>query len=164
MTSARLPVANCRATDSMPYVPPPGTMTHVCAPYTFFNVADTSLSGGIAVEDGTLTVDPIAGRYVAGDGDTPPGNYGADPFIGYDFRFPQEYGNAVGQGVGQTRALVEGRLGYELLPGLFAEAGLRFYDQDDDGAGVDPRPELTRGFSDLFVSVRWGLAPPSYRY
>ena len=101
---------------------------------------------------------------VPGTDTMPPGNYGADPFIGYDFRFPQEYGNAVGQGVGQTRALVEGRLGYELLPGLFAEAGLRFYDQDDDGAGVDPRPELTRGFSDLFVSLRWGLAPPSYRY
>ena len=121
--------------------------------------------GRNVTEGGALAAGSETGALpVAGDAGTPPGNYGADPFIGYDFRFPQEYGNTVGQGVGQTRALVEGRVGYELLPGLFAEAGVRLFDQEDEGAGANARPELTRGFSDLFVSLRWGLAPPSYRY
>ena len=120
---------------------------------------NVTAGGGIA-RDSEIGTIPVAGT----DGGLPPGNYGADPFIGYDFRFPQEYGNTVGQGVGQTRALVEGRLGYELLPGLFAEAGLRYYDQQDEGTGATARPDLTRGFTDLFVSFRWGLAPPSYRY
>ena len=42
MTSTFLPVANCRATASMPKLPLPGTTMAERAPYTCFSVADTS--------------------------------------------------------------------------------------------------------------------------
>ena len=110
------------------------------------------------------TLTDIGALPVEGTDTTLAGNYGADPFIGYDFRFPSEYGNTVGQGIGQTRTLVESRVGYEVLPGLSAELGLRLFDQEDEGTGDDERLGLTRGFTDFFFSLRWGLAPPSYRY
>ena len=118
---------------------------------------------GTVVEGSTLGAIPAPRDPDA----TPPvigGNYGGDPLIGYNDSFARNYGNTVGQGVGQTLALVEGRVGYELLPGLFAEGGLRYYDQQDDGVGETARPTLTRGSTDLFFSLRWGLTSPSYRY
>src|SRR5690606_7139971 len=45
-------------------------------------------------------------------------NWGGDPLVPYNEATPREYGNFVGQGVRQTETRLEGRLGYEVLPGL----------------------------------------------
>ena len=70
------------------------------------NVADTSLSGGIAVEDGTLTVDPIAGRYVAGDGDTLRGDNGRG-VVRVRFRTPDRQDPAYVVRVGGTMSFAD---------------------------------------------------------
>lgn len=90
-------------------------------------------------------------------------NYGADPLASYDTRACLETGGCLAggvpflQGIRQEQLLVEARLGYELLPGLYLEGALRAQSVDDAERG------RTR-YVAPFVLMRWGLPLPSVRY
>ncbi|MEO1572915.1 MAG: capsule assembly Wzi family protein [Bacteroidota bacterium] len=95
-------------------------------------------------------------------------NFGSDPLVSYNECFRREdlcfgngneFGNEVGQGIGQTRVLMEGRVGYELLPKLTFEVAGRLSNQTDDG---DASRDF--GFADLFATLRWGLPFQSFRF
>jgi len=85
-------------------------------------------------------------------------NFGADPRVSYHTR-PRERDLATTtlQGVRQDFLLVEARAGYELLPGLYAEAALRAEVLDDAESGL-------RRYVAPFGSLRWGLPFQSVRY
>ena len=89
------------------------------------------------------------GRNPAGE------NVGANPRLSYNTRTS---GSApfLG-GVRQTQLLVEARAGYEVLPQLFLEVGLRAESIDDEEAGLDRyvAPQLL---------LRWGLPFQSVRF
>lgn len=86
-------------------------------------------------------------------------NWGGDPLAPYTENAPNEYGNVVGQGVRQIEARFEGRLGYEFLPGLVAEASARF------GRFTDARDAtIDRTYTGFYGTLRWGLPFQSARF
>ncbi|MEM9996338.1 MAG: capsule assembly Wzi family protein [Bacteroidota bacterium] len=95
-------------------------------------------------------------------------NFGSDPLVSYNECFQREdtcfgngneFGNEVGQGIGQTRVLLEGRVGYELLPKLTFEVAGRLTSQTDE---QDANRDF--GFVDLYATLRWGLPFQSFRF
>lgn len=85
-------------------------------------------------------------------------NWGANPALSYETRDRErDYLAATLQGVRQNLVLVEARVGYELLPSLFAEAALRVESVDDAERG-------TERYVSPFVSLRWGLPFQSERW
>ena len=89
------------------------------------------------------------GRNPAGE------NVGANPRLSYNTRISGSVPFL--SGVRQTQLLVEARAGYEVLPQLFLEAGLRAESIDDEEAGLNRylAPQLL---------LRWGLPFQSIRF
>lgn len=79
-------------------------------------------------------------------------NFGENPFVPYtDDRVSDEAVETL-QGIRQDWTFLEGRLGYELLPNLFAEGVLRYEALRDAETG-------TTGYTGAFVQLRWGFPP-----
>lgn len=76
-------------------------------------------------------------------------NYGSDPTVSYNSR-AGDYDQSILQGVRRSRLLVEGQIGYEVLPSLVLEAAARCEVEDDAEMGVDR-------YVTPFVQLRWGL-------
>ena len=86
-------------------------------------------------------------------------NWGGDPVVPYTVGAPNEYGNTVGQGVRLTETRLEGRLSYELLPGLEAELLARYGRlTDEKDATAD------RTYTGLYATLRWGLPFQAVRF
>ena len=83
-------------------------------------------------------------------------NYGADPREPYTTRI-SDTGITLLQGIRQNQLLIEGNLGYELLPSLYLEAAVRGESFDDDETGVDR-------YISAFLLIRWGLPFQSVRF
>lgn len=84
-------------------------------------------------------------------------NFGGDPTISYDENRVSDNDVRLLQGVRQAIWLVEFHAGYELLPDLFAEAGLLYGSLDDEEAGRD-------FYLTPFMQLRWGRPFDSLRY
>lgn len=82
-------------------------------------------------------------------------NIGADPLLSDRMRASDE--TPFLSGIRQNRLFLEAHAGYELLPGLHLEAGLRAQSVDDEQAGLD------RYFAPS-LSLRWGTPFRSARY
>ncbi|HLA64795.1 MAG TPA: hypothetical protein VK610_10240, partial [Rhodothermales bacterium] len=83
-------------------------------------------------------------------------NYGSDPRVSYDTRVG-DFGITQFQGVRQSTWLVEGRVGYEVLPNLLVEAALVGESVNDAELGLY---RYTAGF----LQLRWGLPFRSERW
>ena len=83
-------------------------------------------------------------------------NYGSDPILSNETR-AGNHGQAMLQGIRANRLLVEGQIGYELLPYLVLEAAVRLDSIDDEETGLDR-------YVTPFVQLRWGLPFPWTRY
>ncbi|WP_169577868.1 hypothetical protein [Salisaeta longa] len=83
-------------------------------------------------------------------------NFGSDPTVPSTTR-ARDFGVDILQGVRQARWIVEGHVGYEVLPGFFAEATLQAQGIDDAAEGV------TRWVAPG-LALRWGLPFGSIRY
>jgi len=86
-------------------------------------------------------------------------NYGSDPLVPYTTGVPNESGTFVGQGIRQTETRLDARVGYELLPGLVAEAITRWAHTTD---AADPA--LNRDYVSALAGLRWGLPYQSARF
>ncbi len=85
-------------------------------------------------------------------------NFGESPVRSYDTRDPSlDDATPTLHGVRQTLLLAEARVGYELLPSLFAEVALRTESVDDAERGLDR-------YVAPFASLRWGVPFASVRY
>lgn len=85
-------------------------------------------------------------------------NFGADPTLSYNTRPRDRDRNTTFlQGVREDYLLVEGRVGYELLPSLIAEAALRVESWNDAETGI-------RRYVAPYATLRWGLPYQSVRY
>ena len=83
-------------------------------------------------------------------------NFGSDPSLSYDSRVSND-GVVTLQGIQQNQMLVEGRAGYEVLPGLVLEGVLRYEALDDAELGLDR-------YLSVGGQLRWGLPYQSVRY
>ncbi len=98
----------------------------------------------------------LNGAFTQRGRDTETQNFGGDPRRSYDDRV-RDTNVRLLQGVRRDELLVELEAGYELLPGLFLEAGLRLEASDDAETGRE-------GYAAPFGLVRWGLPFRSARY
>ena len=83
-------------------------------------------------------------------------NFGSDPTVSNETR-AGSHGQAMLQGIRVNRVLVEGQLGYELLPYVVLEAAIRYDSINDAETGLDR-------YVTPFVQLRWGLPFPWTRY
>ncbi len=98
----------------------------------------------------------LNGAFTRRGRDTEAENFGGDPRRSYDERV-RDLGVRLLQGVRRDELLLELEAGYELLPGLFLEGGLRLESSDDEETGV-------YRYAAPFALVRWGLPFRSVRY
>ncbi|MEM1042748.1 MAG: capsule assembly Wzi family protein [Bacteroidota bacterium] len=99
----------------------------------------------------------LSGAYTRRGRDTEAQNFGGDPRRSYDEDRPRDFGVRLLQGVRRDELLLEVEGGYELLPGLFLAASLRFESISDEETG------LYRYVAPSAL-VRWGLPFRSVRY
>jgi hypothetical protein len=83
-------------------------------------------------------------------------NVGGDPLLPTTTRASNR-NVAILQGVRQTQWLVEGHVGFELLPELYAGAALALESVDDEATGLDR-------YVAPMLMLRWGLPFQSLRY
>ncbi|MEM1044202.1 MAG: hypothetical protein AAGI91_16460 [Bacteroidota bacterium] len=85
-------------------------------------------------------------------------NFGDNPARSFEVRdFSLDDSTETLQGVRQRLMLAEARVGYEVLPSLFAEVALRAESVDDAERGLDR-------YVAPFASLRWGVPFQSVRY
>ncbi len=104
----------------------------------------------------TTSLFATASRRGRNDGDI---NWGGDPVVPYTQNAPLEFGVALGQGIRQTEARLEGRFGFEVLPNLVLEAKAEYARLSDAGD-----PALSRNYTSFGGGLRWSLPYANPRF